>query len=274
MGKIIAVCNQKGGTTKTTTTICLATGLQMLGYKTLLVDTDPQRNCTDTYRAQTEGVGTLYDVLIRGDMEDVIQHTELGDIIPGDKLLKDADIQITGLNANFRLKKALSGIRDMYDFIIMDTQPVRGVLLINALTAADACIIPACPDRYSLQGLADLKDTIKEVQEYTNPDLVVDGILLVKFNGRLNTSKAVLDGIGGYAELLGTRVFDVKIRETNVVVQSQLARSGLFQYAPNCTAAQDYTQFIQHYLDLVSNPMDKSRGFRGVISMKGDENNG
>ena len=81
---------------KTTTATCLATGLANEGYKTLLVDMDPQTNATDTYRAKTEGTGTLYDLMVDGDTEDIIQHTELGDIIAGDQLLKDADKQITG----------------------------------------------------------------------------------------------------------------------------------------------------------------------------------
>lgn len=245
MSKIIAICNQKGGIAKTTTATCLAAGLREKGYKTLLVDMDPQTNATDTYRAKTEETGTLYDLMIQGDTEDIIQHTDLGDIIAGDQLLKDADKQINGPSANFRLKKGLKSIVEDYDYVILDTPPTLGILLINALTAADSCIIPLTADRYSLQGLTTLKKNIDDVREYTNPGIKVDGLLLVKFSGRMNTEKAVLNALEDYAESMETKIYDTKIRNTNTVQKAQLSRQGLFAYDPNCTAAVDYKEFVK-----------------------------
>lgn len=245
MGKIIAITSQKGGIAKTTTATCLATALAKLGYKTCLVDVDPQRNSSDTYRARTEGVGTLYDMLVNEDMEDIIQHTELGDIIAGDKLLKAADKQITGPSANFRLKNGLQTIRDRYDYIILDAPPALNILLINALTAADSCIIPLEAARYSLQGLAELQEDIDAVRKYTNPNLVIDGLLLVKFSGRLNTEKVVAEALDEYAKNLDSKVFETKIRSTNKVVQAQLSRMGLFEYDSKCTAAIDYMKLAE-----------------------------
>lgn len=245
---IIAVCNQKGGIGKTTTAVNLATGLARMGKKTLLVDMDSQVNATDTYRAETDGVGTLYDLMVHGDT-DVIQHTELGDIIAGDRLLKDADKQITGPSANFRVRKGLEKIKARYDYIILDTPPALSVLLINALTAADQCIIPLTADRYGLQGLASLHENIADVREYTNPRIGVMGILLVKFGGRLKTEQAVLESLDGYAKMFGTKVFESKIRTANAVQKAQLARQGLFEYAPNCTAAEDYMDLVKEVLN-------------------------
>lgn len=247
MAKIIAVTNQKGGIGKTTTALALAEGLKLKGYKVLFIDMDPQCNSTDTYQAQTANVGTLYDLLLHGD-PDVIQHTELGDIIAGDKLLKDADKQIVGPSANFRLRKGLETIAPKYDYIIMDTGPALSVLLINALTAADSCVIPLTADRYGLQGLTDLQANIRDVKEYTNPRLEVDGLLLIKFSGRLNTEKAVMDSIDGYARMFGSQIYVAKIRQTNAVQQAQLARQGLFTYAPDCTAAEDYREFVEEFV--------------------------
>lgn len=248
MGRIISICNQKGGIAKTTTALCLAAGLEKAGYETLLIDMDPQTNATDTYRAVTENTGTLYDLMVQGDTEDVVQHTELGDIIAGDPLLKDADRQINGAGANFRLKKGLKEIRENYDYIILDTPPSLGILLINALTAADSCIIPLVADRYSLQGLTALKETINDVKEYTNPSLIVEGLLLVKFGGRMRTEKAVLEALGDYAESLNTKIFETKIRNTNTVQKAQLARTGLYAYDPTCTAALDYLEFTMEVI--------------------------
>lgn len=248
MARIISICNQKGGIGKTTTATCLGSGLSEKGYRTLLVDMDPQTNATDTYRAKTEETGTLYDLMVNGDTEDIIQHTDLGDIIAGDQLLKDADKQISGPSANFRLKKGLKEIAPDYDYIILDTPPALGILLINALTASDGCIIPLTADRYSLQGLTALKKNIDDVKEYTNPNIEVYGLLLVKFGGRMNTEKAVVKALEDYAVSLSTKIYDIKIRNTNTVQKAQLSRQGLFAYDPTCTAAIDYKAFINEVI--------------------------
>ncbi len=247
MGKIIVVCNWKGGVGKTTTATALASGLRKKGYKTLLVDADPQRNSTDTYRARSKGVGTLYDLMAEGDL-DVVQKTELGDIIAGDELLCDAEKVIRGAGAHYRLKSSLQPFKSQYDYILIDTSPALGLLLINALTAADSCIVPMEAARYSLQATNDLTKNIADVKAFTNPDLVVEGILLIKYSGRKKAERAVEDGLSQYAEKLGTKIFETKIRETTAVPQSQLARMGLFEYAPKCTAAVDYMRLIEEVL--------------------------
>jgi chromosome partitioning protein len=243
MAEIIAVANQKGGIGKTTTALALADALNMKGKKTLYVDLDPQCNGTGNYRAKVDGVGTLYDLLVDGDT-DCIQTTERGDIIAGDPLLKEASKVIDGASATFKLKKGLSEIRNRYDYIILDTPPALSVLLTNALTAADKVIIPLTTDLFGLQGLTQLHDTIIEVQEFTNPELKVDGLLLVKYKDRTNLSKEILATLPEYAKLLNTRIYETKIREAVATQEAQAARESLFTWAPSCTTAKDYLELL------------------------------
>lgn len=245
--KIIAVANQKGGIGKTTTALALATGLQRKKKKVLLIDLDPQANATDTYRAEIEGVGTAYDLLVEGDT-DCIQSTPVGDIIAGDNNLKDASKMLDGVSAAYRLKKGLASIAPNYDYIIIDTPPALSVLLTNALTAADTVIIPLTSDRYGLHGLVQLGETIRDIKEFTNPDLKVAGLLLVKYRGKTTLAKAVDDSLPEYAELFGTKIFNAKIRESIDARKAQAVQSGLYEFAPYCTAARDYDKLIDELL--------------------------
>ena len=246
--KIIAVANQKGGIGKTTTSLALAAGLKRMKKKVLLVDLDPQANATDTYRAEIEGVGTAYDLLVDGDT-DCIQHSPVGDIIAGDPNLKDAAKLLDGVSAAYRLKKGLASIAPNYDYVILDTPPALSVLLTNALTAADTVIIPLTSDRYGLHGLVQLNETIKDIKEFTNPDLNVAGLLLVKYRGKTTLAKAVDESLPEYAELFGTKVFNAKIRESIEARKAQAVQSGLFEFAPYCTTARDYENFIKELLE-------------------------
>lgn len=244
--KIIAVANQKGGIGKTTTALALSSGLQRLGKKVLLVDLDPQANASDTYRAQIEGVGTAYDLLVNADT-DCIQSTDMGDIIAGDPSLKDASKLLDGVSASYRLRKGLVSIAPNYDYVILDTPPALSVLLTNALTAADTLVIPLTSDRYGLQGLMQLWETIRDVREFTNPGLHIAGLLLVKYR-KTTLAKAVDESLPQYAEMFGTKIFETTIRESIEARKAQAARHGLFAFAPRCTTARDYEAFIKELL--------------------------
>ena len=162
--KTIALANQKGGVAKTTTATALAGALQKQGQRVLLIDTDPQCNASHTYQATIDGVTTLYDVLIDGaPLTDAIQHTPVGDIVPCDPLLSGADAQIVKIGKEHLLRKALADVSG-YDVVMIDTTPALGILLINALTAADTVIVPLTADTYSVDGLAALMDTISQIQ--------------------------------------------------------------------------------------------------------------
>lgn len=247
---VIAITNQKGGVAKTTTATALASGLKLKGYSVLIIDADPQCNTSDTYQAHIEGTATLYDLLYATDpINEVIQHTPTGDIIPSDPQLAQAENLLNRTGKEFILKKALQPILTQYDYIIIDTPPTLGVLLLNALTAADTLIVPITADRYSLQGLSQLQDTIAAAQEYTNPTLSVLGLLLCKFNARTNLSRDVLDAMPVIAGQLRTAIFKTRIRESTAAREAQATRINLYEHAPKSSTAQDYLAFIDELIE-------------------------
>ena len=250
--RVIAITNQKGGVGKSTTATALATGLMREGYSTLLIDTDPQCNSTDTFRAVIRDQATLFDVLVKDEpIVEAIQHTEIGDILAGDPFLNDAEKLLSQQGREYRLKEALEGLpKDKYDFVLIDTPPDLGILLTNALTAADGCIIPITPDRYSLQGLSQLDETIARVRKYSNHDLEIDGLLIVMNEARTKLSKEVREMIPAVCDKLGTRCFATSIRRTQAVKEAQKRRQSLFTWAPDSTAAKDYEAFIDEYMRL------------------------
>lgn len=245
--RIIAITNQKGGVGKTTTAVSLATGLAQKGFRTLLIDTDSQCNSTDTYRAKVEDTATLYDLLFEGEKAvECIQHTEVGDIIPCDTLMQQAEQRFPNDNSrSFIMREKCEELKEMYDFIIIDTPPTMGVILSNVLTYANEVIIPITCDRYGLAGIELLCQTISSAKKYTNPTLDISGMVLIKYSDRLNICKEISEGLPKVAEHLNTKVFKTKIRESVSCRESQSARQSIFQYAPTSTTAQDYMSLCE-----------------------------
>lgn len=242
MARVIAIANQKGGVGKTTTAVSLAAGLQKLGKKTLLIDTDSQCNSTDTYRAFIQDTSTLYDMLFEGEtVKNCIQETETGKIIAGDPLMREAEQRFPNDNSrSYLLKEACDGLSDDFDYIIIDTPPTMGVILSNVLTYADEVIIPVTCDRYGLTGIDLLNKTISHTKKYTNPNLNITGVVLIKYTEKLNICKEIKAGIPQFANMLKTKVFDSMIRESVSCRESQSAKKSIFDYAPSSTTAKDY----------------------------------
>ncbi len=239
---VICFANNKGGVSKTTTATTLATIFKDKGFSVLLVDTDPQCSATDLFRIKTQGTITLYDVLINGDKaEDAIYNTEFCDVIPSDPLLRDADIRLTGVDRNFKLREALEPILDRYDFILIDTPPSQGILLINALTVADTTIVPTTIDRISLAGLSHLFDILYATKKYTNPKLRVSGLLAVRFEARTILARQLMnDQIPVISEMLGVEVFKTTIRDSVVVKEAQTKQIPLIKYDIDANVTKDY----------------------------------
>ena len=250
MTRKIAIATQKGGVGKTTTALFLNYELNRRGYKTLLIDFDPQRNASDTYRAKIENHATLYDVLCAEEpIINAIQETEAGDIVASDPLLADAENKLTQIGREYILKEALEKIDDKYDFMIFDTPPNLGILTTTALTAADEVIIPVTADRYSIQGVADLRKTIAGVKKYSNPNLLIKGLLLVMFVENEKLSKEVIADLPMIAEQLGTNLFNSFIRRCVETKKSQAERKHLYDYAPKCTTSVDYITFVDELIN-------------------------
>ena len=249
--KTIIVANQKGGIGKTTTATAVASILNAKGYKTLLIDADQQGNSSDTYRAAIEGSATLFDVLLdeeRISLEEAIQHTESGDIVASDPLLRKADEILNGdPEGLYRFQDALDELIG-YDFVIVDTAPSLNSILYNCLVAADDVLIPVTADRYGLQGLSQLNDTINAIKRRQNRNLKIIGLLLIKYNKRTLLSREVKVSLGEIAKSMHTKVFETTIRESTKAREAQAVRETLIHYDAKSTTAQDYSSFVDELL--------------------------
>ncbi len=248
MKKTLAIINQKGGVGKSTTAQALAAGLTLKGYKVLAVDLDAQGNTTFSLGAKKDGATALGVLLGEVTPADAIQPTQYADVIAGSKALAGADACITETGKEYRLKEALEQIKGSYDYIVIDTPPALGILTVNALTAADSVIIPAQADIYSLQGIADLAETIKPVKKYCNPALTIEGILFTRYSSRSAFNKELAELATELAANLGTRVFNTTIREAIAVKKAQAAQQSLFDYDPKAKITEDYKALVEELL--------------------------
>ena len=194
MGKTIAVVNQKGGVGKTTSTVNLTACLHDLGLKVLLCDFDPQANATSGLGIEKKKIKhSVYDTIINDiSAADAVVHTKFGDVLPSSADLAGAGVELITMDQpNYRLKNALSTVKDNYDLILIDCPPSLEMLTLNALASADEILIPVQCEYYALEGLSDLMNTLRMVKKRVNPDLSIFGVILTMFDGRTNFSNQV-----------------------------------------------------------------------------------
>lgn len=255
MATVISISNQKGGVGKTATTSALAYGLRQRGYRVLVVDADGQCNTTDAFRAEVEGHATLYDLMEKdADISEAIQHTEYMDIVAGDYLLKQADRRFIDTGREYLIKEALETVKDDYDFIIIDTIPGLGVMLLNALTASDYVIIPMGADRDSMQGLSQLSVVINQIVQYSNRELKILGFLITRAKPKVNLLKSFRAIMPKVEEQIKAETFKTCIRESIYVQEARAAFMPVIEYQQanrdkNVIAVSDYDSFIDEVLD-------------------------
>jgi len=201
MGKIISIVNQKGGVGKTTTCVNLCCALTGLGKRVLLCDMDPQANCTSGMGVNKNGTKfSVYDVLINGvPAGDAVCATKYGDIIPSNKTLSGAGIElVTAARREYVLKDALSALLPKYDYIFIDCPPSLEMLTLNSIVAADSVLIPVQCEYFALEGLSDLMTTVRMVKKRLNPELQIEGVLLTMYDSRTNFSAQVASEVKKY----------------------------------------------------------------------------
>lgn len=246
--KVIIVANQKGGVAKTTTAGVIASAIASKGFKVLGIDMDPQANFTDNCNvAQQRGV---YEVL-KGEarISDCAVSTGRYDVLPASILLAAIEQELNTYGREYRLKEALSeeDVKNVYDYVVIDTPPALGTLTVNALVAADYVLIPTMADINATKGISQLNETINAVRKYYNPELRISGILLTRFNPRLNISKKIKEISVEAAKVMNTRLFDTYIRASVAAPESHFMKTDLAEYSPDSTVFQDYEKFMEEF---------------------------
>lgn len=259
MCKVIAIANQKGGAGKTTTAKNLARGLVDESKKVLLIDFDPQFSLSvslgfSNMEQEDNTIAELMQLAAEGSAlpaaSEVMRSTEGIDIILGSLALSAVEMSIySALDREYILDSVLDAYKSKYDFILLDCNPSLGVLVINALVAADKVIIPIDSNYLGAKGLEQFLRTIFQVRKRKNPKLEISGILFTKYTNRTNIAKTTFNDIAeAYGEHI--RIFDTKIPSAVAIGSSDREGKSVFEFAPKSPVAQAYADLSKEVLQL------------------------
>jgi chromosome partitioning protein len=252
MAKIISICNQKGGTGKTTTAINLTAYLALAGKRTLLIDLDPQGNATSGLGIdKAKLVKNTYHVLIEDlPFKDIIRATDIPNLFlaPGHVDLTGAEVElVSAMGREFRLKKTIAEEKEGYDFVFIDSPPSLGLLTINGMCAADSVLIPVQCEYYALEGLSQLNNTIKLVREHLNHRLTIEGILLTMADFRTNLTKEVIvEARNHFRE----KVFETVIPRSIRLTEAPSYGKPIALYDQESIGALKYAELSREFLKL------------------------
>jgi len=245
---IIAVTNQKGGVGKTTTAINVSAALALMGYRVLLVDTDPQAHSTVSCIHDPDALPlSLYDVLTDSNLktkEVIVPSTIPGlDVINSKISMAKLEPMLAGeIDGHYRLKDVLEPVRKIYDFIFIDTPPTLGLITINSLMASDSVLIPIQSSYLSLEGTDDLLETIDKIKKIARTDLKILGVIITLFDKRTNISRDVLIRI---KKVFGNAVFDTVVSKSVKLEESPAYKESIFTFAPNSVGALQYKEIAE-----------------------------
>lgn len=258
---VIAITNQKGGVGKTTTAMNLACGLAVAGKQVLAIDSDPHGNLTQGLGLPVQDlVVTLRDLIVDRAIPTesaIIQNRNGIDVIGANpSLAQAARWMVTQTNAELRLRQRIAGLRDRYDFIIVDSCPGLGTLLNSTLNASDHLIIPVDPGFYGYMGIQELQREIEEIRAGTNPGLSILGLVMT-LSERTVIARETFDALVGQ---FGDLVFESQIRRCVALRESPAVGQSVFTYSPRSNGAEDYSRLaieVMERLDLGSSRLSE-----------------